>query len=159
MKKHNKHTTCLKCSLYKLHEAHGLCHSCYNSERIKIKPAPLMQCGGCGLVKNHQARGLCSICYKKTMYTKEQITKNAMSHYYRVGREKAIVRALTRQKYKGQKIMCVVCGNTEKLEFDHIEDEHGKYDVDRFVVLCRPCHVAKAKKPSMLLNELCGVTE
>lgn len=56
---------------------------------------------------------------------------------------------------------CIVCGSTENLEFDHVNKnnklfgisrricnsyEHIKPEIDKCVILCRDCHIAKTKE-------------
>lgn len=38
---------------------------------------------------------------------------------------------------------CALCGRTQELEVDHIDDHHWNNDLDNLRYLCRPCHLAR----------------
>ena len=148
---------CLKCGKHKPHEAHGFCRSCYESERQKLKGKrkTLTECIECKRQRPHHAKGLCGTCYNKTVYTPEQRNEIAKEHY-KANKQKAIERVMTRRWYAQDKTACGVCGETNGLEFHHLADNNGKYDRNKFVVLCKQCHTNVTKKAS-LLNKACGL--
>jgi len=56
--------TCKKCGRERKHHAHGMCLSCYHSERTP----PERRCVECGEIKPIKAKGKCTSCYRKQYY-------------------------------------------------------------------------------------------
>lgn len=46
-------------------------------------------------------------------------------------------------KEAGIEERCALCGRTQELEVDHIDDHHWNNDLDNLRYLCRPCHLAR----------------
>lgn len=142
---------CIRCQRERYHHARGFCQSCYNTERLRSEgKRKKTECSRCLKQKHHHAKGLCHNCYVITSYTKEELNKYAREHYAKnpERRKKVIIRQLTRNKYKKDK--CQHCDSKESLEFHHLLNEKGEYDIDLFLILCRNCHLKETAQKSML---------
>jgi len=104
---------------------------------------------------------------KHREYYKEynQLNKEKKAEYYRELREKNKAICV---EYLGGK--CVKCGDTERLEFDHIKREGKKYSIggkvtnnlnnlkeelNKCQLLCYDCHKIKTKSERTILTETC----